>query len=497
MKRLHFLFSILLLFFCLLSNTGLKAENKPKKVVFVGASITYGALIDDREHNSYPAQLQKLLGENYQVFNLGVSSCTMLRKGDYSYWDRPEFQKALALHPDIVFIDLGGNDSKLVNRTHLNEFEQDCTDMVTKFRELSSKPRVILLLPIVSFDQDTTGIWDPILIKSVIPHIQQVAFEHGVEVINLHSLLINRPELFFDKVHPNKEGATLTAEKIYKYLVQKTDTSFDIFKKLPASSQISSYYGYPCADFTFEGRECKVVKPKHTAKGNPWIWRARFWGHEPQTEIALLESGFHVVYCDVAEMFGNKEAITIWNHFYTLLHQAGLSKKGVLEGMSRGATYALNWAVENKHKVSCVYIDNPVLDLKSWPAGLGRQPVSPIEFDEFKNDFHLKTTEDVVNFKGSPMDKVDKIAKGKYNILILCADADAALPPEENTLLFEKKMKALNCKITVMHKPGFDHHPHSFPNPGPIVDFILNSTGYQVSIPKKITYKKKRFSNAI
>jgi len=485
MKKTHFLFTSLLFLFCFFSNIKLKAEDKQEKIVFVGASITHGALIDHPEQNSYPAQLQKLLGESYQIFNLGVSSCTMLRKGDYSYWDRPDFQKALSLQPDIVFIDLGGNDSKLINRIRLNEFEQDCRDMVLKFRELPSHPRVILLLPVVSFVQDTTGIWDPVIVNSVIPHTQQVAYEQGVEVINLHSLLINHPELFPDKIHPNKEGATLTAKKIYKYLVQQTDTSFDVFKKLPASSSISSFYGFQCAGFTFEGRDCKVVKPKHAAKGHPWVWRARFWGHEPQADIALLESGFHVVYCDVAEMFGNKKSVTIWNHFYSLLHHAGLSQKAVLEGMSRGATYALNWAAENPGNVSCVYIDNPVLDLKSWPAGLGRQPVSKDEFAMFKADFNLKTAEDIANFKGSPMDKVEKISKGKYPVLIVCADADSALPPEENTLLFEKKMKTLNGNVTVIHKPGFDHHPHSFPNPAPIVDFILRSTSYDIPALQK------------
>jgi len=356
MKNTHFLFTLSLIFlFCFSSSQKLKAENKQEKIVFVGASITYGALIENREQNSYPAQLQKLLGKNYQIFNLGVNSCTMLRKGDYSYWDRPDFQKALSLQPDIVFIDLGGNDSKLINRAHLNEFERDCRDMVSKFRELPSHPRVILLLPVVSFVQDTTDIWDPVIVNSVIPHTQQVAYEQGVEVINLHSLLVNRPELFPDKIHPNKEGAALTAEKIYKYLLQPIDASFDIFKKLPASSSISSFYGFQCAGFSFEGRDCKVVKPKHAAKGHSWVWRARFWGHEPQADIALLENGFHIVYCDVAEMFGNKKSVTIWNHFYSLLRQAGLSQKVVLEGMSRGATYALNWGAENPEKFR-VYI---------------------------------------------------------------------------------------------------------------------------------------------
>jgi len=455
----------------------------PVKIVFVGASITYGALVKDREHNSFPAQLQHLLGSSYQVHNLGVSSCTMLRKGDYSYWDRPEFKQALAIQPDIVFIDLGGNDSKLINRRYMNDFERDTRDMIIKFKSLTSHPRVIIMLPVVSFVQDTTGIWDPVLVNTVIPHLQQVAFEMGVEVIDVHSWLIDRPDLFPDKIHPVNEGPTITAQNLYRFLIQISDPDFDVFKKLPLPDKVSSFHGYQCAGFKFEGRDCMVVKPKHVAKGHPWIWRARFWDHQPQTDIALLEKGFHVVYCDVAELFGNRKAIGIWNRFYSLLHTAGLSDKAVLEGMSRGAVYALNWASENPHKVACIYIDNPLLDLKSWPAGLGRQPVSKYEFEQFKLDYNLNTSEKIKNFKGSPIDKVEKIVKGNYNILILCADADSALPPEENTLLFEKMIVAKNGKVTVIHKPGFDHHPHSLPNPAPIVDFILKSTGYQIQLP--------------
>jgi lysophospholipase L1-like esterase/pimeloyl-ACP methyl ester carboxylesterase len=481
MKNIRSIFTSLLFLFCIVSIAKPAAGNKPEKIVFIGASITYGAFLDHPAQNSYPAQLQKLLGRNYQVFNFGVNSCTMLKKGDCSYWGRPELQKAISLQPDIVFIDLGGNDSKSVNRIHLDGFEQDCRDMVTGFRAHAAHPRIILLLPVASFVSDTTGIWDPVIVHSVIPHLQQVACDMETEVVNMHSLLVDRPELFPDKIHPDKEGAFLMAEKLYRYLVRHADASFDIFGALPVSSSISSFYGYQCADFSFEGRSCKVVKPKYAAKGRPWVWRARFWGHEPQTDIALLENGYHIVYCDVAELFGNERAVTVWNHFYALLHRAGLSAKAVLEGMSRGAVYALNWAAENPRKVSCVYIDNPVLDLKSWPAGMGRQPASEAEFETFKADFNLKTKADVAAFHGSPIDKTGKIAKGNYPILILCADADSALPPEENTLPFEKKMNELHARITVIHKPGFDHHPHSLPNPAPIVDFILRAGGYDVS----------------
>src|SRR6185369_6616221 len=99
---------------------------------------------------------------------------------------------------------------------------------------------------------------------------------------------------------------------------------FNIFKKIQQPYKVSSFYGYDCADFVFKGREAKIVKPRVTAPGHPWIWRARFWGHEPQTDIALLDRGFHLVYCDASELFGNKEAIELWNKFYDLLHNNGL-----------------------------------------------------------------------------------------------------------------------------------------------------------------------------
>jgi len=249
----------------------------------------------------------------------------------------------------------------------------------------------------------------------------------------------------------------------------------DIFSKITQPLQITSYHGYDCAEWMLNGHACKLVKPKQAAKGHPWIWRARFWGHEPQTEIALLERGYHVAYCDVAELFGNPEAISTWNSFYALLQQAGLSDKAVMEGMSRGAVYVFNWAAENPAKVACVYVDNPVLDLKSWPGGLGAVPPDSASLLKLKADYNLHTNEDLKQFKGSPIDKIAQIVKGNYPILILCADADEVVPPAENTLLFERKIKAQNGKVSVMHKPGFKHHPHSLPDPKPIVSFILNA----------------------
>jgi lysophospholipase L1-like esterase/pimeloyl-ACP methyl ester carboxylesterase len=445
------------------------------KVACIGASITYGHGIDNREQNSFPAQLQVLLGKEYMVSNYGVSGTTLLRKGDRPYWNTTQYQAALNSLPDIVIIDLGGNDSKMINRVRLGEYEADYVAFIQSFRQLAAHPRIVLLLPIPSWLSDTAQIYDRVIVKDIIPRIQRVAFNEKVEVVDMHSLFVDKADLVPDRIHPNAVGATIYAKRLFELVSAKRDTAFDIFPRIPMQIKESSFYGYACADFSFLNRNCKVVKPKWTASNRPWVWRARFWGHEPQADIALLERGFHIVYCDVAELFGNRQAIATWNSFYALMIKHGLAKKVVLEGMSRGGVYAFNWAAENPTRVAGVYVDNPVLDLKSWPAGLGRLPAYPKEAALFKADYGLTTDEQVKQFKGSPIDKVDKIVKGRYPIFILCADADEAVAVEENTIPFEKKVKEQKGDITVIYKPGAKHHPHSLPNPTVIVEFVLKA----------------------
>ena len=136
--------------------------------------------------------------------------------------------------------------------------------------------------------------------------------------------------------------------------------------------EASEWNGYRLVDFEFDGRDCKVVYPEEAASGRPWVWRARFWGHEPQTDLALLERGFHVVYMDVGGLFGSPKAVAHWNAYYEFLtKELGLGDKPALEGMSRGGLIIYNWAIANPGKVACIYGDAPVLDFKSWPGGKG------------------------------------------------------------------------------------------------------------------------------
>ena len=451
------------------------------RIACVGNSITFGDGIINRDLNSYPAQLQAILGDGYEVGNFGRNAATLSHRGDTPYIQQPEYGQALAFLPDIVFIELGTNDSKPHNRVDSAAFRQDCLNLIESFRRLPTRPRIVLLLPPPCFSTGTFDISDEYLREHIIPRLRDVAYEAGIEVVNLYNYFLDQGMWFPDHVHPSSVGAGLIASRLYDLVKLEEGDRPALTGPLGPAAVKSNYYGFECADFSFAGREAKVVRPKRTAQGVPWVWRARFWGTEPQTEIALLERGFHVAYCDVAELFGNDEAIGIWNRFYESLTRAGFSATPAMEGFSRGGVYVYRWAVANPARIACVYADAPVLDLKSWPGGKGKGPGSPEDWEQFKRAFGLKTDEEALVFRGNPIDLAPEIARAGFPMLHVCGGSDELVPIEENTDVFEKKILEAGGNITVIRKPGIGHHPHSLANPQPIVDFVLSATGHKTN----------------
>ena len=53
--------------------------------------------IIDREKNCYPAQLQKMLGDKYEVRNFGHSGTTLLQHGHRPYVDQQEVPRRFEL----------------------------------------------------------------------------------------------------------------------------------------------------------------------------------------------------------------------------------------------------------------------------------------------------------------------------------------------------------------------------------------------------------------
>jgi pimeloyl-ACP methyl ester carboxylesterase len=234
--------------------------------------------------------------------------------------------------------------------------------------------------------------------------------------------------------------------------------------------------GYERHDFLFDGREVIVVLPKVTAKGNPWVWRAEFFDSFPSVDMALLEKGWHLLYYKISDMYGCPESIKLMKKFHEFIITMpyNLYPKPVIFGISRGGLYAFNYAEKYPDEVSCLYLDAPVLDIRSWPGGKGTGQGYPENWKECMAIYGL-TEETAKDFSGNPLDKVEKVAKAGIPIIVVAGDADTAVPFLENSAILEKRYREYGGNLKMIVKAGVGHHPHSLDNPQPIVDFILEN----------------------
>ena len=191
------------------------------KVACISDSITDGHGIDLREANGYPAQMQKMLGNGYNVKNFGISARTVMNSGDLPYMNEPYWQDALAFNPDVVIIKLGTNDSKSYNWTPDKKkgFEKDLTTMVKTLKALPSSPKIYLCKPIPAV-KDSWTISEKVITEEIDPIIEKVVKKENLAgVIDLHAPFEGQADLMQeDGIHPNNAGARKIAETVAKVI---------------------------------------------------------------------------------------------------------------------------------------------------------------------------------------------------------------------------------------------------------------------------------------
>lgn len=209
--------STLLLFGLLLMRFGVFAQNKLLKVACIGNSVTYGYGLQNREQECYPARLQNLLGDSYTVVNFGHSGATLLKKAHNPYYKTKEFADAISFSPDIAIIHLGLNDTDPRDwPNYHDDFEADYAWLISAFRKANPSVKIYIcrLTPIFSghprFKSGTRDwYWQ---IQNLIPVIAKA---NTTSLIDLHTPLYARPDLFADNLHPDKEGAAILATTVY------------------------------------------------------------------------------------------------------------------------------------------------------------------------------------------------------------------------------------------------------------------------------------------
>ncbi len=224
--------SALAILFAFASTSAIEAKEKnaPLKIACIGDSITFGTGIEDRATQSYPAQLQSLLGSKAEVQNFGnpgrcIIKTSMRGAEKRAFIFMPEHQAALRFAPDVVICNLGINDIiDLPKAGNLEAFVRDYVELIEIYRALPSPARIILWSPLSPLHKGHRYFQSPDLAKlnaaitDIVAQLNDDADNPPVDTIDMHRPLAEHPEMFPDGIHPNVAGAGLIAKETERVL---------------------------------------------------------------------------------------------------------------------------------------------------------------------------------------------------------------------------------------------------------------------------------------
>lgn len=157
------------------------------------------------------------MGNTYEIANFGKSGATLLSKGHRPYVQTNEYRLSLQFKPEIVIIHLGLNDTDPRNwPNYKDEFITDYTNLIQSYIKSGTPENEIWICrmtPIFNWHprfKSGTRDW----FWQIQEAIEQVSINNRVGLIDLHTPLYSRPDLFKDALHPNAEGAGIIAKTV-------------------------------------------------------------------------------------------------------------------------------------------------------------------------------------------------------------------------------------------------------------------------------------------
>lgn len=237
-----------------------------------------------------------------------------------------------------------------------------------------------------------------------------------------------------------------------------------------------TFHGFRKETVKIADRDAIIVYPNEGASNGKWMLKTEYFNAFPDTEIKLLEKGYHLAHVPTITRWYVKEDNYAKKVLADYMHKTlGLSKKCVIVGMSCGGMQGIYFGAEYPECVSCMYLDAPVVDLLSVVFGLGKTascPDLPGFQAQFIRDKNM-TLVDVISYREHPLDYIPKLVKHRIPAVIVSGDSDTVVCYEENGIFLQKAYEKAGIPHEVYIKKGGDHHPHGLSDNTPIVDFIL------------------------
>jgi len=235
--------------------------------------------------------------------------------------------------------------------------------------------------------------------------------------------------------------------------------------------QETLYNGFRRIDFTFEGREALLIFPEKPNENKNWLLKTEYFDAFPDFQIQMLHRGWHLAFIKNITRWCLEEDLDLKKRFADFLHREyGLCEKCVPVGMSCGGLIGSKFAAKYPECVSALYLDAPVMNLLSCPAGLGVHGGG-----SFMQEFVDATGMDLpklICYREHPIDKMHLLLQNNIPIILVYGDADVVVSYTENGALLEKYYKENGGVIEVYGKAGCGHHPHGLEDNTPIIEFV-------------------------
>ena len=242
------------------------------------------------------------------------------------------------------------------------------------------------------------------------------------------------------------------------------------------SQENGLWNGFVKIEFKYKKRDVIVVFPNITPN-KKWIWRTEFFDAYPYADIELVSKGYTLAYYRISDMYGCPAAVELMNDFHSFFTEKyEMQYQPVLFGFSRGGLYAYNFACKYPEKVSAIYFDAPVLDIRSWPGGLFEGKGDFKLWQDCLKSYGHKNTEEAMRYNFE--ERLDALKEANVPIIIVAGEKDDIVPFSENGAILKEFYEKNGITIESILIEKRKHHPHSLKNPERIVDFIVGNLSH-------------------
>ena len=233
---------------------------------------------------------------------------------------------------------------------------------------------------------------------------------------------------------------------------------------------VTDWKGFKRINFEFEGMEAILVFPDNPREDKGWMLKTEYFDAFPDFEYEMVKRGWHLAYVQNITRWCKEEDLDRKKRFADYLNKEyGLNKKCVPVGMSCGGLIGSKFAIKYPEYVSVLYLDAPVMNLLSCPAGYGIGVSKLLE--EFIGVTKM-TRSELICYRNSPIDHMDVILKNEIPVLMVYGDEDDIVPYCENGEVLEKYYRENGGEILAIGKRYGGHHPHGLEDPTPMIEFI-------------------------